>query len=202
SNQPLPTVAAMIATREPVSVTQRPHVAHHTMALNTLDMYFDEIGQESLLTEADERDLGRRAREGDESALRALVARNLRFVVSVAKRYQHRGLALDDLIAEGNVGLLNAARRFDPEQGVRFITYAVWWVRQSILMALAKQGRLVRVPAQRLAAGARLSRVRNAIRGELGREPTSVEIAARSGVTEAVVDEWRSMARIQVSFDA
>lgn len=118
-------------------------------ASNSIDQYLGEIGRCSLLTENEELDVARRARGGDASAERELIARNLRFVVSIAKRYQHRGLSLDDLIGEGNVGLVAAAHRFDPDQGVRFITYAVWWVRQAILLALTRQVRVVRVPPNR-----------------------------------------------------
>jgi RNA polymerase primary sigma factor len=169
---------------------------------DSLDQYFDEICREQLLSDCEEQTLAQRAREGDESAVQELVARNLRFVVSVAKRYQHRGLSLDDLIAEGNVGLLAAARRFDPDEGVRFITYAVWWVRQAILVALTKQTRVVRVPTSRLAKCAKLSKLRNTMRGELDREPSTKEIAARAGTTIDDVEEWRDLRTVEVSLDA
>lgn len=171
-------------------------------ASDALDLYFDEISRNQLLSESEERELARQAREGDESALQALVSRNLRFVVSVAKRYQHHGLALDDLIAEGNVGLLAAARRFNPDEGVRFITYAVWWVRQAILIALTKQTRVVRIPASRLAKRSRLAKASNLLRAELGREPSQNEVADRMGVATGDIEEWQSCPGIQVSLDA
>ena len=116
-----------------------------------LDQYFAEASKYPLLNAAEEKELARRIRKGDQDAMHELVKRNLRFVVSVAKKYQNRGLPLIDLIGEGNVGLLTAARKFDPDQGVKFISYAVWWIRQAILSSLARQGRTVRVPLNRTA---------------------------------------------------
>ena len=170
-------------------------------AAESMDIYLGEIGKSSLLTEAEENSLARRAHDGDEWARHKLVARNLRFVVAVAKRYQHRGLALDDLIGEGNVGLVAAASRFDPAQGVRFITYAVWWVRQAILLALMKQTRIVRIPPSRLAQHARLARARDALRNELLRQPTPAEVAAKAGLTPSAVTEWYDLQSIQISLD-
>ena len=111
-----------------------------------LDQYLYEVSQTPLLSAQQEIAIARRVRAGDEEAMQELVKRNLRFVISVAKKYQNRGMALTDLIGEGNVGLLTAARKFDPDQGVKFISYAVWWIRQAILASLARQGRTVRVP--------------------------------------------------------
>ncbi|HEY8795197.1 MAG TPA: sigma-70 family RNA polymerase sigma factor, partial [Gemmatimonadaceae bacterium] len=111
-----------------------------------LDQYFAEVSRFPLLTADGEKVLARRIRVGEHEAMEELVRRNLRFVVSVAKKYQNRGMPLIDLIGEGNVGLMTAARKFDPDQGVKFISYAVWWIRQAILAALARQGRTVRVP--------------------------------------------------------
>ena len=113
---------------------------------DSIEQYFREVGRQALLTAQEERALGMRVRAGDEAALAELATRNLRFVISVAKRYQHRGVALGDLIGEGNVGLLRAARRFDPAQGVRFISYAVWWIRQALQSAVARQSSVVRIP--------------------------------------------------------
>src|SRR6478672_9120277 len=114
-----------------------------------LDQYLQEVSTFPLLKGTQEFDLARLIRAGDQNALQELVQRNLRFVISVAKKYQNRGMALIDLIGEGNVGLLTAARKFDPDQGVKFISYAVWWIRQAILSSLARQGRTVRVPLNR-----------------------------------------------------
>ena len=110
-----------------------------------LDQYLYEVSQTPLLTAQQEVAIARKVRQGDAEAMQELVKRNLRFVISVAKKYQNRGMALTDLIGEGNVGLLTAARKFDPDQGVKFISYAVWWIRQAILAALARHGRTVRV---------------------------------------------------------
>src|SRR5687767_5381254 len=125
-----------------------------------LDQYLKEVSRHKLLTAQEEIDLGRRARKGDEEAVQKLVRSNLRFVISVAKKYQNRGVTLTDLIQEGNVGLVTAARKFDPEQGVKFISYAVWWIRQAILSALANQARAVRVPLNRASDLARIFRER------------------------------------------
>ena len=113
---------------------------------SALDQYLREVSRHELLTPEQEIELGHRALRGDETAVQQLVRSNLRFVISVAKKYQNRGVSLIDLIQEGNVGLVTAARKFDPDQGVKFISYAVWWIRQAILAALAKQGRSVRLP--------------------------------------------------------
>src|SRR5439155_25045887 len=121
--------------------------------------------------------LGRKGRAGDQEAMQALGKRNLRFVSSVAKKYQNRGLPLTDLIGEGNVGLRTAARKFDPDQGMKFISYAVWWIRQAILAALARQGRTVRVPLNRTADLSRIVRTAEFLRQTLRREPTPEEIS-------------------------
>src|SRR5690606_15424811 len=125
---------------------------------SALDQYLREVSRHELLTPQQEIELGHRAQAGDEEAVQALVRANLRFVISVAKKYQNRGVSLIDLIQEGNVGLVTAARKFDPDQGVKFISYAVWWIRQAILSALANQGRAVRVPLNRASDLARIFR--------------------------------------------
>jgi RNA polymerase primary sigma factor len=116
----------------------------------SLDKYLQEIGREDLITAEEEVSLAKRIREGDEIALEKLVKANLRFVVSVSKQYQNQGLSLPDLINEGNLGLIKAARRFDETRGFKFISYAVWWIRQSILQALAEQARIVRLPLNKI----------------------------------------------------
>jgi RNA polymerase primary sigma factor len=158
---------------------------------DSLDQYLYEVSKTPLLTAQQEVALARRVRAGEEEAMQELVKRNLRFVISVAKKYQNRGLALTDLIGEGNVGLLTAARKFDPDQGVKFISYAVWWIRQAILASLARQGRTVRVPLNRTADLSRIVRTAEALRQDLQREPTPEEIAA---ATELALDVVQSLA--------
>lgn len=182
--------------------TSRKPVDHENRDLDALDRYLVEISRDRLLTDVEEQSLAVRARNGDSGAEHELVAHNLRFVVAIAKQYQHRGLGLDDLVAEGNVGLLAAAHRFKPEHNVRFITYAVWWIRQAILIALTKQVRIVRIPSSRLAKNARLSRVRNLLRRQLGHEPTLDEIAREANVDPQEAHEWHDLQSVQVSLDS
>ena len=134
--------------------------------------------------------------------MQELVKRNLRFVISVAKKYQNRGLPLTDLIGEGNVGLLTAARKFDPDQGVKFISYAVWWIRQAILASLARQGRTVRVPLNRTADLSRIVRTAENLRQELRREPTPEEIAEATGLSLEVVQSLAALNTGDVRLDA
>src|SRR5438067_121126 len=136
----------------------------HEHERDILDQYLHEVSKTPLLTQKEEIALARKVRAGDQEAMQELVKRNLRFVISVAKKYQNRGLPLTDLIGEGNVGLLTAARKFDPDQGVKFISYAVWWIRQAILAALARQGRTVRVPLNRTADLSRIVRTAEFLR--------------------------------------
>ncbi|MXY98941.1 MAG: sigma-70 family RNA polymerase sigma factor [Gemmatimonadetes bacterium] len=124
----------------------------------SLDLYLKEIGDTELLTPEDEEELARRIRDGDEKALETMIHANLRFVVVVAKQYQNQGLALSDLISEGNIGLMKAARRFDEKKGFKFISYAVWWIRQAILHALAEQARLIRLPVNKIEELRRIER--------------------------------------------
>ncbi len=161
-----------------------------------LDLYLQEVARTPLLSQAQEIAVARRVQDGDEDAMRELATRNLRFVISVAKKYQNRGMALIDLIGEGNLGLMTAATKFDPDQGVKFISYAVWWIRQSILAALARHGRPVRVPLNRTADLARITRSAAALRQQLGREPTAEELAA---ATDLAVDVVQSLAALNVA---
>jgi RNA polymerase primary sigma factor len=167
-----------------------------------LDQYLFEVSKTPLLTSEQEGAIARRAVAGDPEAMHELVKRNLRFVVSVAKKYQNRGLALTDLIGEGNVGLLTAARKFDPDQGVKFISYAVWWIRQSILAALARQGRTVRVPLNRTADLSRIVRSAQTLRQELEREPTPEELANATGLAVDVVQSLVTLNSADVRLDA
>ncbi len=173
--------------RRAPGAAKRADLARDLPERDILDQYLHEVARTPLLTVAEEREVAQRARTGDEAAIAELVTRNLRFVISVAKKYQNRGLSLIDLIGEGNIGLMTAARKFDPDQGVKFISYAVWWVRQSILASLARDARTVRLPLNRTADLARLVRSAAQLRQELGREPTHDEIAAATGLTRETV---------------
>jgi RNA polymerase primary sigma factor len=167
-----------------------------------LDQYFAEASKYALLNAAEEKELARRIRKGDQDAMHELVKRNLRFVVSVAKKYQNRGLPLIDLIGEGNVGLLTAARKFDPDQGVKFISYAVWWIRQAILSSLARQGRTVRVPLNRTADLSRVMRAGALLRDKLGREATPEEVAQLTGISQEIVSALLSLNAADIRLDA
>src|SRR5919204_3314216 len=159
-----------------------------------LDQYLYEVSTYPLLKGTEEFDLARKIRAGDADALQELVKRNLRFVISVAKKYQNRGLPLIDLIGEGNVGLMTAARKFDPDQGVKFISYAVWWIRQAILAAIARHGRTIRVPLNRTADLSRVMKASEILRQKLRREPSLEEIGAMLGVTRERVRQLRDRA--------
>ena len=167
-----------------------------------LDQYLFEVAKTPLLTPPEEVAIARRITAGDPDAMHELIRANLRFVVSVAKKYQNRGMALTDLIGEGNVGLLTAARKFDPDQGVKFISYAVWWIRQAILAALARQGRTVRVPLNRTADLSRIVRSSETLRKELERQPTPEEIAEATGLTVEVVQSLATLNSSDVRLDA
>jgi RNA polymerase primary sigma factor len=167
-----------------------------------LDQYFAEASKYPLLNAAEEKELARRIRKGDQDAMHELVKRNLRFVVSVAKKYQNRGLPLIDLIGEGNVGLLTAARKFDPDQGVKFISYAVWWIRQAILSSLARQGRTVRVPLNRTADLSRIIKASEILRQRLRREPSPEELSHVTGLSVEVVQSLAALNTGDVRLDA
>ncbi len=169
---------------------------------SALDQYLREVSRHELLTPAQEIELGHRALRGDEDAVQALVRANLRFVISVAKKYQNRGVSLIDLIQEGNVGLVTAARKFDPDQGVKFISYAVWWIRQAILASLANQGRAVRVPLNRASDLARIFRERERLKQELRRDPTVEEVAAAASLTPEVVTSLQTLNAAEIRLDA
>jgi len=166
-----------------------------------LDQYLFEVSKTPLLTGQQEIEVARRVVAGDADAMHELIKRNLRFVISVAKKYQNRGLALTDLIGEGNLGLLTAARKFDPDQGVKFISYAVWWIRQSILAALARQGRSVRVPLNRTADLSRIVRSAETLRQDLQREPTPEEIAHATGLAVDVVQSLATLNSSDIRLD-
>src|SRR5512138_450012 len=169
---------------------------------SALDQYLREVSRHELLTPQQEIELGHRARAGDEQAVQELVRANLRFVISVAKKYQNRGVSLSDLIQEGNVGLVTAARKFDPDQGVKFISYAVWWIRQAILAALANQGRAVRVPLNRASDLARIFRERERLKQELRRDPTNEELAEAAKLTPETVEQLQTLNAAEIRLDA
>ncbi|MDQ2931770.1 MAG: RNA polymerase sigma factor RpoD/SigA [Gemmatimonadota bacterium] len=169
---------------------------------NILDQYLYEVSTYPLLKGTQEFDLARLIRKGDQDALQELVKRNLRFVISVAKKYQNRGMPLIDLIGEGNVGLLTAARKFDPDQGVKFISYAVWWIRQAILSSLAKQGRTVRVPLNRTSDLSRIIKGAEILRQILRREPMPEELARLTGLTLEVVQALSALNTGDIRLDA
>src|SRR3954471_6258389 len=167
-----------------------------------LDQYLYEVSTYPLLKGTQELELARKIRAGDQDALQELVKRNLRFVISVAKKYQNRGLPLIDLIGEGNVGLLTAARKFDPDQGVKFISYAVWWIRQAILSALANQGRSVRVPLNRASDLAKIFRERERLKQELRRDPTPQELSQATGLSPEIVESLQTLNAAEIRLDA
>ncbi len=169
---------------------------------HALDRYLTEIGREDLLSLDDEIELSQRIRKGDKEALDRLVRANLRFVVSVAKQYQNQGLPLPDLITEGNIGLIKAAEKFDETRGFKFISYAVWWIRQTILQALAEQSRIVRLPLNQVSAVSRMKKVIQQFEQEFERKPSAQELAELTDVAEDKIhDALRSDGR-HVSVDA
>ncbi|MEX2597422.1 MAG: sigma-70 family RNA polymerase sigma factor [Salibacteraceae bacterium] len=168
----------------------------------SLDKYLTEIGREDLITAEEEVELARRIKEGDELALAKLVRANLRFVVSVSKQYQNQGLSLPDLINEGNLGLIKAATRFDETRGFKFISYAVWWIRQSILQALAEQARIVRLPLNKIGNINKINRTYAQLEQMHEREPTVDEIAKELELSDGDVSQNMKNNRRHVSMDA
>jgi RNA polymerase primary sigma factor len=154
----------------------------------SVERYLNEIGKYDLLSPEEELDLFQRYRQGDERAFARLISANLRFVVSVAKQYQHVGLSLNDLINEGNLGLIKAARRFDETKGFKFISYAVWWIRQTILQAIQDKGRAIRVPQNQQTVSSRILRARDELLQRLERDPSIAELAQATGLTEVEVE--------------
>jgi RNA polymerase primary sigma factor len=168
----------------------------------SLDKYLQEIGHEELISIEEEVELAQRIRKGDRRALERLTRANLRFVVSVAKQYQNQGLSLPDLINEGNVGLIKAAEKFDETRGFKFISYAVWWIRQSILQAIAEQSRIVRLPLNQVGSVNKISRVLSKFEQENERRPSVEEISERLDLPADKVDVAMSASGRHVSVDA
>ena len=168
----------------------------------SLDKYLQEIGKVSLITSDEEVELAQRIREGDQVALERLTKANLRFVVSVAKQYQNHGLTLGDLINEGNLGLIKAAKRFDEKRGFKFISYAVWWIRQSIMQALAEQSRIVRLPLNRVGSLNKIAKAFSELEQLHQREPSPEEIAEVLEITSEEVSNNMKISGRHISMDA
>jgi RNA polymerase primary sigma factor len=168
----------------------------------SLDKYLQEIGKEELITAEEEVDLARKIKQGDQVALEKLTRANLRFVVSVAKQYQNQGLTLPDLINEGNLGLIKAAQRFDETRGFKFISYAVWWIRQSILQAIAEHSRIVRLPLNQVGSLNKLNKAFSKLEQEFEREPTEEELASILDLPEDKVKDSISISGRHISMDA
>lgn len=168
----------------------------------SLDKYLHEIGKVDLITAEEEVILARKIREGDQAALERLTKTNLRFVVSVAKQYQNQGLTLGDLINEGNLGLIKAAKRFDETKGFKFISYAVWWIRQSILQALAEQARIVRLPLNQVGSLNKINKAFSRLEQEFERPPSAEELAEALEVPEDKIKESLNVSGRHVSMDA
>jgi len=167
----------------------------------SLDKYLQDIGREELISVDEEVELARRIKKGDRKALEKLVRANLRFVVSVAKQYQNQGLSLPDLINEGNLGLIKAAEKFDETRGFKFISYAVWWIRQSILQALAEQSRIVRLPLNQVGSINKINKAIAKFEQEHNRRPTDEELAEIVDLTEDKILQTRSVAGKHKSID-
>lgn len=168
----------------------------------SLEKYLQEIGKVDLLTPEEEVELAKRIKQGDQMALEKLTKANLRFVVSVAKQYQNQGLSLSDLINEGNLGLIKAAQRFDETRGFKFISYAVWWIRQSILQALAEQSRIVRLPLNKVGSLNKINRAFSELEQEYEREPSPDELAETLQIATEEVETTLGVAARHVSMDA
>ena len=168
----------------------------------SLDKYLQEIGREELISVSEEVELAQRIRKGDHEALEKLTRANLRFVVSVAKQYQNQGLSLPDLINEGNLGLIRAAQKFDETRGFKFISYAVWWIRQSILQALAEQSRIVRLPLNQVGSLNRISKELSKFEQENERRPSPEELADRLGIPVDKISETMKVSGRHISVDA
>ncbi len=170
--------------------------------IDSIDKYFQDICKFELLSPQEEVELTRRIKKGDDQALEKLTLANLRFVVSVAKQYQHRGLSLSDLINEGNLGLIRAAKRFDETRGFKFISYAVWWIRQAIIQAIGEQSRMIRLPLNRIADVNKINQAISTLEQKYQREPTDEEIARQTKLTEELVSSTLQIKTRHHSLDA
>ncbi len=168
----------------------------------SLDKYLQDIGKEELITADEEVQLAQKVKQGDQLALEKLVKANLRFVVSVAKQYQNQGLSLPDLINEGNLGLIKAAKRFDETRGFKFISYAVWWIRQSILQALAEQSRIIRLPLNQVGSLNKIKKATSKLEQEFERAPSAEEIAEKLEIPDYKIDAAKKITTRYISMDA
>lgn len=167
----------------------------------SLDRYLAEISKKEMISAEEEGDLAKRIREGDHEALIRLTTANLRFVVSVAKQYQHQGISLQDLINEGNIGLMKAAQRFDETRGFKFISYAVWWIRQTIMQAVAEQSRMIRLPLNKVGALNKIRRTQASLEQELERPPSVQELAGVLPISEKEIHTTMAAAVFHISTD-
>jgi RNA polymerase primary sigma factor len=168
----------------------------------SLDKYLQDIGKEELITADEEVQLAQKVKQGDQKALEKLVKANLRFVVSVAKQYQNQGLSLPDLINEGNLGLIKAAKRFDETRGFKFISYAVWWIRQSILQALAEQSRIIRLPLNQVGSLNKIKKATSKLEQKFERAPSAEEIAEKLEIPDYKIDAAKKITTRYISMDA
>ena len=168
----------------------------------SLDKYLQDIGKEELITADEEVQLAQKVKQGDQRALEKLVKANLRFVVSVAKQYQNQGLSLPDLINEGNLGLIKAAKRFDETRGFKFISYAVWWIRQSILQALAEQSRIIRLPLNQVGSLNKIKKATSKLEQKYERAPSAEEIAEKLEIPDYKIDAAKKITTRYISMDA
>jgi RNA polymerase primary sigma factor len=180
---------------------KKPRARSEFSGNRSLDLYLHEINKTPLLTREEERELARKIHKGDKQALDKLVKANLRFVVSIAKQYANQGLSLEDLINDGNLGLIKAAHRFDEKRGYKFISYAVWWIRQAMLQSLAEHSRIVRLPLNRAGTLYRIGKASRQLDQELGRAPNAKEIAKRLKLSEEEVEDTMHIANTHVSLD-
>jgi RNA polymerase primary sigma factor len=168
----------------------------------SLDKYLLDIARIQLVTDSEEVELGKRIKAGDKDALERLINANLRFVVSVAKQYQNRGLVLPDLINEGNLGLIKAAQKYDETRGFKFISFAVWWIRQSIAQALAEQSRMIRLPLNKIDSITKINKTVTRLEQEFQREPTSVEVALSLDTSSEIVEDTLKVSSFYLSMDS
>lgn len=169
---------------------------------SSLSWYLEQINKIPLLTREEEDDYARKAQKGQKHAKNMLIKSNLRFVVSIAKKYQTNGISLLDLINEGNMGLIKAAEKFDPDKGFHFISYAVWWIRQAIMLAISQKTSLIRIPLNRTADLQKIEKVQTKLENELGREPTAQEISEDLDMDNEEINHLRSITQDYVSLDA
>jgi RNA polymerase primary sigma factor len=182
--------------------SSRPISGNRSKQKSSLDMYLKEINRVPLMSAEEEREVALRAKNGDQQAIDHLVQANLRFVVSVAKKYMNQGLPLEDLINDGNVGLITAAHRFDVERGYKFISYAVWWIRQAMLQSLSHHSRIVRVPLNRANVIYKIGKAKRELEQRFGREPSPEEIAEYMDLPLKEVREAGSIANVHMSLDS